>query len=106
MERIQLKSMRQRSLALARRINSENQGTQTDDDNAILAYPRGTQTEAPAAHEPTKEQDLFIKLVERISISPEPVARPSTIFSNIRKPTYFTSSISSSLLIGATKGNN
>lgn len=35
-------------------------------------------------------------------MSPEPVARPRTIFSHIRRPTYFTTAISNSLLMGAT----
>ena len=76
----------------------ENQGSQTEDSDPVLAYPRGKQTD--------DLENKFLKLVERISMSPEPSQqRPKrTIFSHIRTPTYFSSAISSSLLIGAASG--
>lgn len=79
---------------------SESLGTQTVNEDQVLAFPRGTQTEKASS----EDQDIFVKLVQRISLSPEPMQRPKNIFSNIRTPTYFTSAISASLMMG-TPGN-
>lgn len=67
----------------------------------MLAYPRGTQTENTSS---VDQDNVFVKLVKRISLSPEPLQKPMNIFSNIRTPTYFTSAISASLMMG-TPGN-
>lgn len=92
--------MNQKGVPLPVKIMSENQGSQTEiEEGLVLAYPRSTQTD------PVKvsHHNSFIRLVDRISLSPEPVhQRPKNIFSNIRTPTYFTSAISNSLLIGAS----
>lgn len=83
----------------------ENQGCQTDvEDEHVLAYPRSTQTE-DIPKEEEENRNSLLRLVERISLSPEPPKRPNTIFSGIRTPTYFTAAISHSLMIGTTSGN-
>lgn len=82
----------------------ENQGCQTDvEDEHVLAYPRSTQTEELPKEE---EKNSLLRLVERISLSPEPAKRPNSIFACIRTPTYFTTAISNSLMIGTTSSGN